>query len=334
METGVLDAVIVDAVQSPIGKGRIGSALSARHPVDLLADVLVGLVERTGIDPDTVDDVLIGCVSQGSEQGGCPGRMAWLGAGFPTEDPAVTIDRRCGSSQQAVHFAAQGVMSGQYEIAIAGGVESMSRVPMGSARQGTDMGGRLLRGRYPDGLVPQGVSAEIVANRWNITREDLDAFALRSQQLAAEASKNGDFDAEIVPITVQLDDGSSHIVTVDETIRPGTTRDGLAGLVPVFQTDECVPFTAQRAYELGLVNRVVPDEQAAEHAIELAELIATNGPLAVAASKRVAIESADWTGDVAFARQEEFVDPVRRSSDAAEGARAFIEKREPVWVDG
>lgn len=143
--------VIIDALRSPMGRGKAGGSLSSIHPVDLLAQVLKALVERNDIDPGTVDDVLIGCVSQVSEQSATPGRMAWLAAGFPASVPAMTIDRKCGSGQQAIHFAAQGIMAGAYDIVIAGGVESMSRVPMGSARGKSDPFGQGVNQRYARG---------------------------------------------------------------------------------------------------------------------------------------------------------------------------------------
>ncbi|BCB83894.1 thiolase family protein [Phytohabitans suffuscus] len=215
-------ALIVDAVRSPMGRGKAGGALSGTHPVDLLAGVLAALVERTGIDPATVDDVLVGCVGQNLEQSATPGRQAWLAAGYPEHVPSVTIERKCGSSQQAVDFAHWGIAAGAYDLAVAGGVESMSRVPMGSARGDADPFGPAVRARYPR-LVPQGVSAELVAERWKLSRGDLDAFAARSHRLAARAS----FAGEIVPI------GG---VTVDETIRPGTSVEVLAGLRTSFKS--------------------------------------------------------------------------------------------------
>jgi acetyl-CoA acyltransferase len=218
-------AVIVDAVRSPMGRGKPEKgALSGLHPSDLLGQVFAALLARTGVDPATVDDVLVGCVSQAGEQSATPGRQAWLAAGFPTSVPSVTIERKCGSGQQAVEFAAAGIVAGLYDIAVAGGVESMSRVPMGSARMGADPFGPSVRSRFPD-LVPQGVSAELVAQKWGLTRAELDAFSVRSHQRAAAAS----FAAEIVPVGGVKD---------DETIRPDTTVERLAGLRAAFGTDE------------------------------------------------------------------------------------------------
>ena len=224
-------AVIVDAVRSPLAKGKPGGALSGLHPVDLLGQVLAALVARTGIDPGTVDDVLIGCVGQNGEQSATPGRQAWLSAGFPTSVPSVTIERKCGSGQQALDFASWGIAAGVYDIAVAGGVESMSRVPMGSARQGADAFGPRVRERFPD-LVPQGVSAELVAEKWGLTRRQLDEFSVESHLRAAATRDSGGFDAEIVPVTTP--DGT---VARDETIRPGSTVEKLGTLAPAFGTD-------------------------------------------------------------------------------------------------
>ena len=221
-------AVIIDAVRTPVARGRAGGALAEMHPSDLLAVVLRALVDRNGIDPGTVDDVIIGCVSQVAEQASGPGRMAWLAAGFPEHVPATTIDRKCGSSQQAIHFAAQGIMAGAYDIVIAGGVESMSRVPMGTARMGADSFGPAVNARYAPGLVGQGISAELVAARWGLSREDMDTYAAESHRRAAAAAPH--FTNEIVPVSV-----GNHRVDADETIRPGTTAEKLAGLKPAFQ---------------------------------------------------------------------------------------------------
>jgi acetyl-CoA C-acetyltransferase/acetyl-CoA acyltransferase len=202
------------------------------HPVDLLAQVLTALVARSHLDPGAVDDVLVGCVGQNGEQSATVGRQAWLAADFPAHVPAVTIERKCGSGQQAVDFAAQGVTAGAYDIAIAAGVESMSRVPMGSARMGADPYGPSVRARFPD-LVPQGVSAELVAEKFGLSREDLDGYSARSHVRAARAAELGWFGAEIVP--VRGPDGGE--VRADETIRAGTTVAGLAQLKPAFGTD-------------------------------------------------------------------------------------------------
>ncbi|HZE47999.1 MAG TPA: steroid 3-ketoacyl-CoA thiolase, partial [Jatrophihabitantaceae bacterium] len=217
-------AVIVDAVRTASGKGKPGGALSGVHPVDLLAQVLEALVERNGLDAGRIDDVIGGCVTQAGEQAANVTRQAVFAAGFPESVPATTVDRQCGSSQQAAAFAAQGVMAGSYDIVIAAGVESMSRAPMFSAIQGQDFYGSKVAARYPDGLVTQGISAEIVAARWKFDRDTLDDFAERSHRLAAAATDAGSFDAEIVPITVPQ--SAPH--RVDETVRPGTSRESLA----------------------------------------------------------------------------------------------------------
>ncbi len=223
------DAVIVDAVRTPMGRGKAGGALSSVHPTDLLADVFRSLVQRNDIDPGQVDDLIVGCVAQVGAQSATPGRVAWLAAGYPEHVPATTIDRKCGSSQQAVHFAAQGVMAGVYDIVIAAGVESMSHVPMGMARMDKDPHGSRVRQRYAPGLVPQGISAELVAQRWSLSREDLDCYSMQSHQRAANAKETGAFDAEIV--AVETENG---IVSADETVRPDTTMERLAQLKPSF----------------------------------------------------------------------------------------------------
>jgi acetyl-CoA acyltransferase len=234
----MFDAVIVDAVRTPVGRGKMGGALSGTHAVELLASTLQALMGRVDIDPALVDDVLVGCVSQAGEQAACPGRVAWLGAGLPESVPATTIDRRCGSSQQAAHFAAQGVMAGAYDVAVVAGIESMSRVPMGSARMGQDAHGPSAEARYAPGLVSQGVAAELMAVKWGQSRQQLDEYSARSQQRAADAAASGAFDAEIIPLEVTGPDGERRTVTADETIRPGTTAERLAGLAPSFRSDE------------------------------------------------------------------------------------------------
>ena len=221
------EAVIVDVIRTPSGRGKPGGQLSEIHAVDLLAGVLEALVKRSGLDPALVDDVIAGCVSQIGEQGYNVARNALLAAGFPEHVPGTTVDRQCGSSQQAAMFAAQGVMTGQYDIAIACGVESMSRIPLGTSVAGMDRYGSKLRARYPEGLVNQGVSAELIANKWELDRATLDEFSARSHRLAVEAREA--FATEIVPT-------GGH--TVDETVRDTTTVEGLAGLNPAFRTDE------------------------------------------------------------------------------------------------
>ena len=222
-------AVIVDAVRTPSGRGKPGGALSGIHPVDLAALVLRATLERNGLDSRQIDDVLLGCVSQVGEQTMNIARQAVLAAGFDERVPATTIDRQCGSSQQAAQFAAQGVMAGQYDIVIAGGVESMSRVPLGVAASvaGSPFSPGL-HTRYPDGLVNQGVSAELIAARWGFSRDELDAYAAESHERAAEAQVQGRFASQLLAV-----DGAE----IDETVRPGTTVAGLSGLAPAFRTD-------------------------------------------------------------------------------------------------
>jgi acetyl-CoA acyltransferase len=232
------NAVIVDAVRLASGKGKMGGALSATHPVELLAHVLRSLVDRTGIDPAQVDDVIGGCVQQVGAQALNISRTAVLSAGFPDSVPATTIDRQCGSSQQAAHFAAQGVLAGAYDIVIACGVESMSRIPMGTSPIGQDASGPGIAARYPDGLVHQGISAELIAAKWKLDRETLDQYSARSHQRAAHAIAQGWFDREIVPIDVADGAGATVSHTVDETVRAATTVAGLAGLNSSFRTDE------------------------------------------------------------------------------------------------
>ena len=226
-------AVIVDAVRTPSGRGKPGGALSGIHPVDLAAHVLRAVLERNALTSAQIDDVLLGCVSQVGDQSTNIAREAVLAAGFDERVPATTIDRQCGSSQQAAHFAAQGVMAGQYDIVIAGGVESMSRVPLGvSASVAGSPFSPALRERYPEGLVNQGISAELIAQRWGLSRADLDAFAAESHERAAEAAAQGRFASQLLPVPTAAGE-----VTVDETVRPSTTVAGLAGLAPAFRTD-------------------------------------------------------------------------------------------------
>ncbi|MFE5408921.1 thiolase family protein [Microbacterium sp. NPDC056569] len=225
-------AVIVDVVRTPSGRGKPRGALSAVHPIDLAAHVLSALLERSGLESRQVDDVLMGCVSQVGDQAMNIARHAVLAAGFDESVPAATIDRQCGSSQQAAHFAAQGVIAGAYDIVIAAGVESMSRVPLGSSRVGGTKAPGLVH-RYPEGLVNQGVSAELIAQKWGFSREELDAYSAESHRRAADAWSRGAFDSQVVPVLAD-----SEAVGFDETVRPGTTVESLAGLKPAFRTDE------------------------------------------------------------------------------------------------
>ncbi|MFL6123439.1 thiolase family protein [Actinophytocola sp.] len=227
------DAVIVDAVRTPIGKGKATGGLHDTHPVELLAHTLRALVDRTGVDPATIDDVIGGAVGQVGEQSMNTTRWAALSAGLPESVPATTVDRQCGSSQQAAHFAAQGVIAGAYDLVIACGVESMSRVPMGSNVAGADPFGPGVAARYPDGLVPQGISAELIAAKWGISRTAMDEFSALSHQKAAAAHADGRFANELVPFRG---------LTVDESVRPDTTVEVLGGLKPAFEN----PCAAER----------------------------------------------------------------------------------------
>ena len=230
------EAWIVDAVRTPVGRRNGGFAdLTA---VDLGAAAVRALIDRTGVDPGRVDDVIMGCVSQVGEQSVNVARNVWLAAGLPEEVPATTIDRQCGSSQQAVQFAAQGIMAGGYDLVVAGGVESMTRVPMGSTMSGPGVPfGPTMNDRYQGRLVPQGISAELITEKWGLTREEQDAFALRSHQRAAAAQDAGRFDQQLVPVEVPGPDGTAAWVRADEGIRRDTSMDKLAGLKPAFRPD-------------------------------------------------------------------------------------------------
>ncbi len=242
------NAVIVDVVRTASGRGKPGGALHGVHPVKLLGATLKALVERNGLDPVLVDDVIAGCVMQASDQAVNVARNALLYAGFPESVPGTGIDRQCGSSQQAAHFAAQGVIAGAYDVVIACGVESMSRVPMGmSVAMGGDPFAPLREERYPEVLVGQGISAEIIAGRWKLDRAAIDEFSARSHHLAAQAAAAGAFAGEIIPITVTGEDGSTSEHTVDQTVRAGTTVEGLGALKPSFYHESY----AQRFPEIG-----------------------------------------------------------------------------------
>ena len=237
-EPKMSDAVIIDAVRTPSGKRN--GALAGWHPVDLSALVLRALVTRTGIDPALIDDVIWGCVTQTGEQAANVGRNAALAAGFPEDVPGVTVDRQCGSSQQAAHFAAAAVASGQCDVVVAGGVESMSRVPMlVTMSQGPgEPYGPSMRLRYDERLVDQGLSAEMVAARWGLSRTVLDEFALASHERAAAAQDDGRFETQIVPVPVRRaesgrgdgPDETSTMVTSDQGVRRGGSMDRLAAL--------------------------------------------------------------------------------------------------------
>ncbi len=230
------NAVIVDTLRTPLGKRN--GRLKDWHPVDLAGTALKALVERTGIDPELIDDVIMGCVMQVGEQSLNVARNAVLAAGLPETIPGTTVDRQCGSSQQAAHFAAQGVMAGAYDIVIAAGVEVMTRVPMGSAVADGKYGypfGPMVSARYaPDGgLVPQGISAEMIADKWGITREEMDRFAARSQAYAARATAEGRFEREILPVF----DSEGILMTTDEGIRE-SPFEKLQTLKPAFRSEE------------------------------------------------------------------------------------------------
>ncbi len=229
-----LEPVVVGAVRTPVGRRNGG--LAGVHAVDLGAVVLRALVERSGVDPLLVDDVIMGCVSQVGEQSVNVARNAWLAAGLPEEVPATTIDRQCGSSQQAVQFAAQGIMAGGYQLVVAGGVEHMTRVPMGSTMSGPGVPfGPAMHDRYQGRLVPQGISAELITEKWGLTRSEQDEFALRSHRRAAAAQDAGRFDPQLVP--VEVPGPGSGWVRADEGVRRDTSMEKLAGLKPAFRPD-------------------------------------------------------------------------------------------------
>ncbi len=238
-------AVIVEAVRTPFGRGRQPGVLHSVHPVDLLAGAVEALLHRTRIDPETVDDLIAGCAIPAGEQAGNIARHAALAAGLPETVPGTSVDRKCGSSLQALQFAAAGIVAGDYDAVVVGGVEMMGVVPMKANRLGRDDLGPRLRARYPDGLVSQGVAAELIAARWGVTREESDAWSLRSHRLAAQARDSGSLSRQIVPVTRR--DGT--VVTDDEGIRGDTTMDRLAALPPVFHNDEM----ADRFPEIGWI---------------------------------------------------------------------------------
>jgi acetyl-CoA acyltransferase len=232
----VRTAVIVDAIRTPLA--RRNGQLRDWHPVDLAAEVLTALADRNELDPALVDDVVLGCVMQVGEQAANVARNAVLAAGWPESVPGTTVDRQCGSSQQAAHFAAQGVIAGVYDVVVAGGVEVMTRVPMGASMMDGKYGwpfGPAVGARYAEqgGLVPQGISAEMIADRWEITRDELDAYGLRSQQLAAAATSEGRFEREILPVVGV----GGAVVKADEGLRD-TTLESLGQLKPAFRAEE------------------------------------------------------------------------------------------------
>ncbi|MEX2100447.1 MAG: thiolase family protein [Acidimicrobiia bacterium] len=255
------DAVIIDAVRTPLG--RRNGKLSGWHPVDLAAHVLRALVDRNDLDPGLVDDVVMGVVMQVGEQTLCTGRNAALAAGFPESVPGTSVDRQCGSSQQAIHFAAQGVMAGAYDVVIAAGVESMTRVPLGASMiHGQNPFGPKMTERFPN-LVPQGISAELISEKWNLSREQLDAFALESHRRAARATEEGRFEHQIVPVPVNTDDGEE-LMARDEGIRPDTSVERLAALKPSFKPEGGV-ITAGNSSQItdGAAALLITSEEAA-----------------------------------------------------------------------
>ncbi len=232
------EAVIVDAVRTPLG--RCGGKLKDWHPVDLGAEVLRALIDRNHLDPALVDDIIMGCLDQVGEQGANIGRLAALAAGLPESVPGTTVDRQCGSSQQSAHFAAQGVMAGAYDIVIAAGVESMTRVPFWSnVPDRPQVYGPRFRERYhlgPADWIDQGIAGELVADKWEITRTEMDALSLESHVRAARATEEGRFAEEIVPLRVITEDGEE-LMSADEGIRAGSTMEALAKLRTVFKED-------------------------------------------------------------------------------------------------
>ena len=264
----IREAVIVEAVRSPIGK-RNGS-LKELHPVDLLAEVLKEVVSRSGVDPELIEDNITGCVSQVGEQAFNIGRNAWLAAGFPESIPGTTVDRQCGSSQQTIHFAAQGVMAGAYDLVVASGVENMTRVPMGSDASGPSEGPVSPKLMDLFEIIPQGNSAEMIAKKWGFSREQLDEFAFQSHVKAGQAIQEGRFKREIFQVDVKQN-GSSYQFDTDEGVRIPPSREKMAQLKPAFQDDGVVTagnssqisdgaaavlvMSAEKAKQLGLKPR-------------------------------------------------------------------------------
>ncbi|MFD2638821.1 thiolase family protein [Piscibacillus salipiscarius] len=260
------EVVIVEAVRTPVG--RRNGVLSGVRPDDLAALTLKELVDRAGVDPAMIEDVIMGCVSQVGEQAFDIGRMAALIAGYPIEVPGTTIDRQCGSSQQAVHFASQAILSGDMDVVVAAGVENMSRVPMFSNMQGTDLSPKLTE-KYE--MINQGLSAERIAEKWGFSREQLDEFSHESHQKAIKAQREGRFDQEVFPVEVTVENGVTHTVTLDEGPRPETTPEKLGELKTVFKEDGVITagnasqisdgsaalllMTREKADELGLKPR-------------------------------------------------------------------------------
>src|SRR5690625_4215204 len=260
------EVFIVEGCRTAVGRRK--GAFSTYRPDELLADVLEDLMERSNVDKGLVDDVIVGCVTQVNEQAMNIARTAALIAGFPIHVPGVTIDRQCGSSQQAVHFAAQAILSGDMDIVVAGGVESMTRSPMFSNREGVDYSEKLTEKHE---MINQGLSAEMIAEKWGFSREEMDQLSLESHQRAIHARENGYFTDEIMPLEVELEDGTKQIIKDDEGPREDTTMEALSGLKPVFKEDGGVTagnasqmsdgagalllMTSEKAAELGLKPR-------------------------------------------------------------------------------
>lgn len=259
------DALIVEAVRTPIGRRK--GMLSGWHPADLLAETLSALVARTGIDPAEIDDVIVGCLDQVGEQGANVARSAVLGAGFPETVPAMTVDRQCGSSQEAVHLAAQSIMAGVNDIVIAAGVESMTRVPMwANVPDPSQAYGSRFRERYgvdADFFVDQGESGEMIADRFELTREELDAYAVSSHQRAAYATQEGHFASQIIPIRAERD-GTEWVATADEGIRADSSVEGLGGLRTVFREDGRLTAATSSQLSDGAAALLLVSEAAAE----------------------------------------------------------------------
>jgi acetyl-CoA acetyltransferase family protein len=256
-------AVIVDAVRTPLG--RRNGALKDVHPVDLAALTLDSIVERNDLDPEVVEDVIMGCVMQVGDQAVNVGRNAALAAGFPESVVGTTVDRQCGSSQQAAHFAAQGVIAGAYDVVIAAGVENMTRVPMGASfTPGSQPFGPKVFARYQErgGLVPQGISAELIAEKWNISREDNDRFSVESHLRAARATEEGRFEHEIVPVEVTGEEGTTTF-SRDEGIRPDSSLEKLASLKPAFKSDGVITAGNSSQISDGAAAMLVASEEAA-----------------------------------------------------------------------
>jgi acetyl-CoA acyltransferase len=297
----VRDAVIVDAVRTPIG--RRNGALKDVHPVDLSAHVLTALLRRAGLEPDLIEDVIWGCVTQIADQSSNVGRLAVLAAGWPESIPGTTIDRACGSSQQAIHFAAAGVAAGHYDVVIAGGVESMSRVPIGSARTVGEPYGPAVRKRYGRDSFSQGLGAEAIARRWRLDRTRLDEFALESHQRSIAATDSGAFDAQLAPVPVS--DGE---LRHDEGMRRDTSMERLAALRPAFAEDGVIHagnasqisdgaaalliMTSDKASDLGLRPRA-PDPPGAVIGDDPVTMLTGPIPATAMALKRAGLSIAD-----------------------------------------